>query len=77
MMHSSSGLHDETATLTWCTCELCNSVGPRFMTLIKNQREYTVELSPHCCSLTGEAEHMTGEGRPPSARQHLRNQIRD
>jgi len=45
------------------------------MTLIKNQREYTVELSPHCCSLTGEEEHMTGEGRPPSARHHLRNQI--
>ena len=75
MMHSPRELHDETVTLTWCTCELCNSVGPRFMTLVKNHHEYTVELSPHCCSLAGEEEHMTGEGRPSSARHYLRNQI--
>jgi hypothetical protein len=75
-MHSSRELHDEAVTLTWCTCELCSSVGPRFMTLVKNHHEYTVELNSHCCSLGEEDELVSGDKSRASARQYPRNQIR-
>jgi hypothetical protein len=76
-MHSSKelDLHDEAVKLTWCACELCNAVGPRYMTLVKNHHEYTVDLSSQCCKpgvedqlVSGEAHHFNGH--PP-----LRNQI--
>jgi hypothetical protein len=75
-MHSSRELHDDAVTLTWCACELCNSVGPRFMTLVKNHREYTVELSSHCCNPGIEAELVSGEAQYCSARPTLQQQIR-
>jgi hypothetical protein len=75
-MHSSSEIHDDAVTLTWCACELCNSVGPRFMTLVRNHREYTVELSPHCCNPGIEYERVGGETQYYDVRPSLRQQIR-
>jgi len=46
------------------------------MTLVKNHREYTVELSSHCCNPEIEGELVSGETRYSSARPPLRQQIR-
>jgi hypothetical protein len=77
-MHSSKELefHDEAVKITWCACELCSAVAPRFMTLVKNHCEYTVELSPQCCDLSVEDEFVSGEARHLRNRPPLRNQIR-
>jgi hypothetical protein len=77
-MHSSNELElkDEAVKLTWCACELCNAVGPRFMTLVKNHHEYTVELSSQCCDLAVEDELVSSEARYLGNHPPLRNQIR-
>jgi hypothetical protein len=74
-MHSSREIHDDAVTLTWCACGLCNSVGPRFMTLVKNHHEYTIDLSPHCCNVALEDELVSGEAQHANGRHCLRNQI--
>jgi hypothetical protein len=75
MTHSSKEFHDETVTLTWCACELCNSVGPRSMVLVRNHHEYRVELHSHCCNPGAEEELVCGEGQHSDGRHSQRNQI--
>ncbi len=43
-------LHEHTVRITWCSCQRCSATGPRFMTLIRNHREYRVELDSQCCA---------------------------
>ena len=45
-------LKGEEVSITWGACALCSAVGPRFMKLIRNRHEYTVELDTQCCGLT-------------------------
>jgi len=73
-MHSSNSfqLQDDAITITWCNCDLCSAVGPRSMTLIKNQREYELELSAQCCKPAAGDEFLSLRGPP----RPLRNQIR-
>jgi len=61
-MHSSKELelHREAGKVTWCGCEACCAVGPRFMTLVRNHHEYTVALSPHCCEAHIDDEELSG-----------------
>ena len=76
-MHSAKELvYDESVKLTWCACEVCSAVGPRFMTLVKNHHEYTVELSSRCCDLAFEDELVSSQARYLSNHPPLRNQIR-
>ena len=75
MTHPSQEFHDEAVTLTWCACELCNSVGPRSMTLVRNHHEYTVELHSHCCNSEAEEELVCGEAQHSNGRHSLQNQI--
>jgi len=75
MRHSYQEFHDETVTLTWCACELCNSVGPRSMTLVRNHHEYTVELYSHCYTPGVEEELVRDEAQHSNGRHSLRNQI--
>ena len=77
-MHSSKGmeLQDEAVKITWCTCEMCSAVGPRSLTLVKNQREYKLELSSQCCKTAMGDEFVSSEARYFGAPRALRNQIR-
>jgi len=75
MTHSSQEFHDETVTLTWCSCEFCNSVGPRSMTLVRNHHEYTVELHSHCCNPGVDEDLVCGEAQHSNGHHSLRNQI--
>jgi hypothetical protein len=69
---AASSVENDTVTLTWCACELCNSVGPRFMTLVKNHREYTVELSSRCCNPGVEYTLVSGEQQRAAPRYQMR-----
>ena len=75
-MHSSWEIHDDAVKLTWCACELCNSAGPRLMTLVKNDREYTVELRNNCCNPGVGNELMSGEAANSHHRLSQRNHLR-
>jgi hypothetical protein len=74
-MHSSNGLElqDEAIKITWCTCELCSAVGPRSMTLVKNQHEYRLELSSQCCGPTPDDELVSSKAKYISHPHSWRN----
>jgi hypothetical protein len=74
-MHPSNVLHDDGVTLTWCACEHCSSIGPRFMTLVKNHHEYTIELDSRCCNPGAEDALLSDEAEHYNGRHPLRNQI--
>lgn len=52
-MHSLKefSVKDEAVTITWCACALCSALGPRFVTLVRNHHEFTVDLNTQCCDL--------------------------
>ena len=61
-MHTTQGLEfrDE-ATVTWCACERCNAAGPRRITLIHDNQEYTVDLRSDCCASSKEDDLVCDE----------------
>jgi hypothetical protein len=69
-------LDPESVKITWCVCEVCNALGPRYMTVVRNRHEVTVQLNDHCRGHDVEEALVCGEetlnsaGRPP-----LRNQL--
>ncbi len=50
-MHTLRGMELEVdvVKVTWCACERCAALGPRLITLIRNNREYTSSLRADCC----------------------------
>jgi len=42
-------LEVDTVRVTWCVCERCAALGPRLITLVRNNREYASSLRPECC----------------------------
>lgn len=68
-------LDSEAVTITWCACELCNAVGPRYMTVVRNRHEYTVELSDHCRGPNAEESLVCDEDLHAAGRPSLRNHL--
>ena len=42
-------LKSDAMTVTWCVCAHCASTGPRFITLVCNDRELITRLRLQCC----------------------------
>jgi hypothetical protein len=61
--------------ITWCACERCNAVGPRYMTVVRNRHEYTVQLNDHQRRSDPEEPLMHDESQRIAGRPPLRNQI--
>jgi hypothetical protein len=57
-MHSPKDrqFNPDAVKITWCACELCAAMSPRFMTLVRNRHEYTVDLDTRCCGANIEDE---------------------
>jgi hypothetical protein len=76
-MHASKelDLDAEAVRITWCACERCNAVGPRFMTVIRNRHEYTVQLNDHGRGSNAEETLVHDEDLHTAGRPPLRNQL--
>ncbi len=35
--------------VTWCICESCGAMGPRFITGVRNDRTFLTRLRRECC----------------------------
>jgi hypothetical protein len=68
-------LDSEAVTITWCACGLCNAVGPRYMTVVRNRHEYTVELSDRCGRTGAEESLVCDEDLHSAGRPRLRNHL--
>lgn len=75
-MHSTKELelHAEAVKVTWCGCARCCAMGPRFMKLVNDQRELTVELSSHCCDSHADYETVSYEKQRFAGRSTARIQ---
>jgi hypothetical protein len=76
-MHASKELEldAEAVKITWCGCEVCNAVGPRYMTVVRNRHEYTVQLNDHCRGSDPEEVLVHGEEQCMVGRHPLRNHL--
>jgi hypothetical protein len=64
-------LEIEAITVTWCACPHCAAMGPRFITLVRNDREVITRLRSECCGDT-KTESCDGESDDERAdRSHL------
>jgi hypothetical protein len=68
-------LDPEAVKITWCACEVCNALGPRYMTVVRNQFEYTVQLNDHCPGQELEEALVCGENLSRAGHPPLRHQL--
>lgn len=48
--------------MTWCECEHCAAMGPRLITVVRNNREYVSNLRTQCCGIRKARERWEDEG---------------
>ena len=39
----------DTVRVTWCVCEHCAALGPKLITLVRKNRQYTSNPHAECC----------------------------
>ena len=76
-MHASKELElaTEAVKITWRACEQCNAVGPRYMTVVRNRHEYTVQLNDHGRGSNAEEALVCDQDLHVAGRPPLRNQL--
>ena len=67
-------LDPESVKITWCACDVCKALGPRYMTVVRNRHEYTVQMNDHCHGHDVEAL-VCGENLNLAGRLPMRSQL--